>query len=58
MEKKLLFGNARIEYQKTKISASYIEINWMENTLIAKYTIDSNNNKIGNLFFQKVMTNL
>lgn len=52
-KKAFLFGNAKIEYQKTKISASFIEINWSENTLIAKYTIDSNGNKIGKPVFSE-----
>ncbi len=52
-KKAFLFGNAKIEYQKTKISASFIEINWSENTLIAKYTIDSNGNKIGKPIFSE-----
>ena len=50
-KKAFLFGDAKIEYQKTKISASYIEINWIENTLIAKFTLDSNGNKIGKPVF-------
>jgi len=52
-KKAYLFGNARIEYQKTKISASYIEIDWMENILTASYTLDSNNNKIGKPIFSE-----
>ena len=52
-KKAFLFGDAKIEYQKTKISASYIEINWIENTLIAKFTLDSNGNKIGKPVFSE-----
>ena len=47
-EKKIyLFGNANIEYDKTKISAGYIEIDWINNTIYAKNYIDSIGNKIG-----------
>lgn len=42
-----LYGNAKIEYQNTTISADYIEIDWKENTIYATYTLDSINQKIG-----------
>ena len=48
MQKKIyLFGNAYIEYDQTKISAGYIEINWADNTIYAENYIDSLGNKIG-----------
>ena len=45
--KAYLFGNAKIKYQHTTISASYIEINWNKNTIYATYSFDSLGNKIG-----------
>ena len=42
-----LYGNAKIEYQKTTITASYIEINWDKNTIYASFTTDSAKSKIG-----------
>ena len=46
-KKVFLFGNAKIEYQNTIITASYIEIDWNKNTIYASFTIDSLNKKIG-----------
>ena len=46
-KKAFLYGNAKIEYQKTTITASYIEINWDKNTIYASFTTDSAKNKIG-----------
>ena len=45
--KAFLYGNAKIEYQKTTITASYIEINWDKNTIYASFTTDSAKSKIG-----------
>ena len=45
--KAFLYGNAKIEYQKTTITASYIEIDWDKNTIYASFTTDSAKNKIG-----------
>ena len=46
-KKAFLYGNAKIEYQNTTITASYIEINWNKNTIYASFIIDSVGNKIG-----------
>ena len=46
-KKAFLYGNAKIEYQKTTITASYIEIDWDKNTIYASFTTDSAKNKIG-----------
>ena len=46
-KKAFLYGNAKIEYQKTTITASYIEINWDKNTIYASFTTDSAKSKIG-----------
>ena len=43
----LLYGNAKIEYQETSISASIIKINWIKNTITASFTIDSLGKKSG-----------
>ena len=45
--KAYLFGNAKIEYQNTTITASYIEINWNNNTIYATTSLDSLGNRIG-----------
>ena len=52
-KKAFLFGNAKIEYQKTTITASYIEIDWNKNTIYAKSTLDSANNQIGKPVFKE-----
>ena len=46
-KKAFLYGNAKIEYQKTTITASYIEIDWSKNTIYASFTTDSAGGKIG-----------
>ena len=46
-KKAFLYGNAKIEYQKTTITAYYIEIDWDKNTIYASFTTDSAKNKIG-----------
>ena len=46
-KKAFLYGNAKIEYQNTIITASYIEIDWDKNTIYASFTTDSAKNKIG-----------
>ena len=46
-KKAFLYGNAKIEYQKTTITASYIEIDWDKNTIYASFTTDSAKSKIG-----------
>jgi lipopolysaccharide assembly outer membrane protein LptD (OstA) len=46
-KKAFLYGNARIEYQNTTITASYIEIDWNKNTIYASFTTDSIDEKIG-----------
>ena len=43
----LLYGNARIEYQETSISASIIKIDWSKNTITASFTTDSLGEKSG-----------
>ena len=50
-KKVFLYGNAKIEYKETTISASYIEIDWNKNTIYASYTKDSLGNKIGKPVF-------
>ena len=50
-KKAFLFGNAKIKYQKTTITASYIEIDWNKNTIYASFTTDSAGNKIGKPIF-------
>ena len=52
-KKAFLFGNAKIEYQKTTITASYIEIDWNKNTIYAKSTLDSSSNQIGKPVFKE-----
>ena len=51
--KAFLYGNAKIEYQKTIITASYIEIDWIKNTIYACTTADSLGNKIGHPVFKE-----
>lgn len=46
-QKAYLYGNAKIRYQKTTITAAYIEIDWTTNTIFATTTNDSLGNKIG-----------
>ena len=46
-KKAFLYGNAKVEYQQTTITASYIEINWDQNTIYASFTKDSLQKKIG-----------
>ncbi len=46
-KKAFLYGKAKIEYQNTTISASYIEIDRNKNTIYASFTTDSTGNKIG-----------
>jgi lipopolysaccharide assembly outer membrane protein LptD (OstA) len=46
-KKAFLYGNAKIEYQNTSITASYIEIDWNKNTIYSSFTTDSAGNKIG-----------
>jgi len=46
-KKAFLYGKARIEYQNTTISASYIEIDRNKNTIYASFTTDSLGQKIG-----------
>ena len=50
-QKAYLYGNAKIKYQKTTITAAYIEINWITNTIFASTIIDSLGNKIGHPVF-------
>ena len=50
-KKARLFGNARIEYQNTTITAAYIEIDWLENTIYASFKEDSTGEKIGKPIF-------
>ena len=49
--KAYLFGNAKIKYQHTTITASYIEINWNKNTIYATTSLDSLGDKIGHPVF-------
>ena len=51
--KAYLFGNAKIKYQHTTITASYIEINWHKNTIYATTSLDSLGNKIGHPVFSE-----
>ena len=50
-QKAYLYGNAKIKYQKTTITAAYIEIDWTTNTIFATTTNDSLENKIGHPVF-------
>ena len=50
-KKAYLFGNAKITYQNTTITASYIKIDWNKNTIYASTTLDSTGNKIGHPVF-------
>ena len=50
-QKAYLYGNAKIKYQKTTITAAYIEIDWTTNTIFATTTNDSLGNKIGHPVF-------
>jgi len=52
-KKVFLYGNAKIEYEKTTISASYIEIDWNKNTIYATFSIDSIGKKIGQPIFSE-----
>ena len=52
-KKGILYGNAKIEYENTTITASYIEIDWKKNTIYASYTIDSLGKKIGMPIFNE-----
>ena len=46
-QKAYLYRNAKIKYQQTTITAAYIEIDWIKNTIFARTTLDSLGNKIG-----------
>ena len=46
-QKANLYGSAKIKYQQTTITAAYIEIDWIKNTIFATTTLDSLGNKIG-----------
>ena len=46
-QKAYLYGSAKIKYQQTTITAAYIEIDWIKNTIFATTTLDSLGNKIG-----------
>ena len=52
-KKAFLYGNAKIEYQKIIITASYIEIDWNKSTIYACTTADSLSNKIGHPVFKE-----
>ena len=49
--KAYLYGSAKIKYQQTTITAAYIEIDWIRNTIFATTTLDSLGNKIGHPVF-------
>ena len=51
--KAFLYGNAQIKYQKTKITANFIEIDWNSNENFAKSSIDSNGLHIGKPVFSE-----
>ena len=53
--KAFLYGNAQIKYQKTKITANFIEIDWNSNEIFAKSSVDSNEYILENLFLVKEM---
>lgn len=50
-QKAYLYGNAEIKYQKTTITAAYIEIDWISNTIFATTALDSLGNKMGHPVF-------
>ena len=45
--KVFLYGQAKIEYQNTTITANYIEIDWQKNTIYASYTLNIDGHKTG-----------
>ena len=45
--KAYLYGNAKIKYQQTTITAAFIEIDWVKNIILATTLLDSIGNKIG-----------
>ena len=45
--KAYLYGNAKIKYQQTTITAAFIEIDWVRNIILATTLLDSIGNKIG-----------
>lgn len=50
-QKAYLYGDAEIKYQKTTITAAYIEIDWISNTIFATTALDSLGNKMGHPVF-------
>ena len=48
-----LYGNAKIEYGAIKLTAESIEINWLENNVIAEGVTDSLGNTIGTPVFEE-----
>ena len=50
-KKAYLYGNAKIKYQNTTITAAYIEIDWITNTIFATTKTDSLGNKTGHPVF-------
>ena len=50
-QKAYLYGKAKIKYQQTTITAAYIEIDWITNTIFATTALDSLGNKIGHPVF-------
>jgi lipopolysaccharide assembly outer membrane protein LptD (OstA) len=48
-----LYGNAKIEYGKIKLSAARIEINWLENNVTAEGITDSLGNTTGTPIFEE-----
>jgi len=50
-QKAYLYGNAKIKYEQTTITAAYIEIDWTSNTIFATTALDSLGNKMGHPVF-------
>ena len=49
--KAYLYGDAKIKYEKITITAAYIEIDWIKNTIYATTMLDSSGIKIGHPIF-------
>lgn len=50
-QKMTLYGDAKIDYGETKLDANKIEIDWIEQTLDANFSLDSTGKKIGKPIF-------
>lgn len=46
-QKVYLYGNAHLDYDETTLDASFISFDFSTQSALAKYTLDSNGNKVG-----------